>query len=40
MTANPTRRPPLLLSRVDVERLESLLESAQFRTLNTDALRG
>jgi regulator of nucleoside diphosphate kinase len=40
MTANPTSRPPLLLSRVDVERLESLLESAQFRALNTDALRG
>ena len=40
MTADPTQRPPLLLSRLDVERLESLLEQPQFRALNTDALRG
>jgi regulator of nucleoside diphosphate kinase len=33
-------RPPLLLSRLDVERIEELLELPQFRTLNTDALRG
>lgn len=33
-------RPPLLLSRLDVERIEELLEQPQFRTLNTDALRG
>ena len=40
MSANATQRPPLLLSRIDVDRLESLLEQPQFRALNTDALRG
>ncbi len=40
MTPESTQRPPLLLSRLDVERLESLLEQPQFRALNTDALRG
>ena len=34
------QRPPLLLSRLDVERIEALLEQPQFRSLNTDALRG
>lgn len=33
-------RPPLLLSRLDAERIEELLEQPQFRALNTDALRG
>lgn len=34
------QRPPLLLSRLDVERIEALIEQPQFRSLNTDALRG
>ena len=33
------KRPPLLLSRLDVERIESLLEQPQFRGPNADALR-
>ncbi len=40
MNAPATRRPPLLLSRLDVERIEELLDQPQFRGLNTDALRG
>ena len=40
MNAPATRRPPLLLSRLDIERIEELLEQPQFRGLNTDALRG
>lgn len=32
-------RPPLLLSRIDVERIEALLDSPQYRGLNTAALR-
>jgi len=39
MNAN-AQRPPLLLSRLDVERIEALIEQPQFRSLNTDALRG
>ena len=39
MNAN-AERPPLLLSRLDVERIEELLELPEFRGLNTDALRG
>jgi regulator of nucleoside diphosphate kinase len=39
MDAN-TQRPPLLLSRLDVERIEELLEQPQFRALATDALLG
>ena len=39
MNAN-AQRPPLLLSRLDVERIESLLEQPQYRDLDTDALRG
>lgn len=35
-----TKSPPLLLSRLDVERIESLLEEPRFQGLNTDALRG
>ena len=38
--AAATPRPPLMLSRLDVERIEELLEQPQFRGLNTDALRG
>ena len=37
-TAN--QHPTLLLSRVDVERIEDLLERPEYRGLNTDALRG
>ncbi|WP_256645364.1 nucleoside diphosphate kinase regulator [Thermomonas paludicola] len=33
------QHPALLLSRVDVERIEDLLELPQFRALNTAALR-
>ena len=40
MNAAATPRPPLMLSRLDVERIEELLEQPQFRGLNTDALRG
>jgi len=40
MNTTATRRPPLLLSRLDVERIEELLDQPQFRSLNTDALRG
>jgi regulator of nucleoside diphosphate kinase len=38
MNAN-AQRPPLLLSRLDVERIEELLEQPQFRELDADALR-
>ena len=40
MHATTTRRPSLLLSRLDVERIEELLEQPQFRGLDTEALRG
>ena len=40
MNASATQRPPLLLSRLDAERIEELLEQPQYRSLNTDALRG
>ena len=40
MHATTTRRPSLLLSRLDVERIEDLLEQPQFRGLDTGALRG
>jgi len=40
MNAPAIRRPPLLLSRLDVERIEELLEQPRYRSLNTDALRG
>ncbi len=40
MHATTTRRPSLLLSRLDVERIEELLEQPQFRGLDTGALRG
>jgi regulator of nucleoside diphosphate kinase len=33
-------RPPLLLSRLDVERIEALLEQPAFRALDTAALQG
>lgn len=33
------QRPALLLSRIDVERIEDLLEQPQYRNLNTAALR-
>ncbi|MBV2210126.1 MAG: nucleoside diphosphate kinase regulator [Thermomonas sp.] len=33
------QRPTLLLSRIDVERIEDLLERQEYRNLNTDALR-
>ena len=32
-------RPPLLLSRLDVERIEALLEQPSFRSLDTSALQ-
>ena len=32
-------RPPLLLSRVDVERIEALLEQPSFSALDTRALQ-
>lgn len=32
-------RPPLLLSRLDVERIEALLEQPSFRALDTSALQ-
>ena len=35
MHATTTRRPSLLLSRLDVERIEELLEQPQFRGLDT-----
>lgn len=38
MTTN-AERPTLLLSRVDVERIEDLLEHPQYSSLNTSALR-
>ena len=38
MTAQ-TQRPALLLSRVDVERIEDLLERPQYSGMNTAALR-
>ena len=34
-----TQRPALLLSRVDVERIEDLLDRPQYRSLNTAPLR-
>ena len=37
--ATPSR-PALLLSRVDVERIEDLLERPEYRSLDTAALRG
>lgn len=37
-TADP--RPALLLSRIDVERIEDLLERPEYRGIDTDALRG
>jgi regulator of nucleoside diphosphate kinase len=40
MNAPANRRPPLLLSRLDVERIEDLLDQPQFRGLDTGALRG
>ena len=40
MHATTTRRPSLLLSRLDVERIEELLEQPQFRGLDSGALRG
>jgi regulator of nucleoside diphosphate kinase len=39
MNTASRERPALLLSRVDVERIEDLLERPQYRGLNTDALR-
>ncbi len=33
------KRPNLLLSRIDVERIEALLDSPQYRGMNTAALR-
>ena len=36
---NTTTRPNLLLSRLDVERIEALLDSPQYRGMNTAALR-
>ena len=33
------KRPTLLLSRIDVERIEALLDNPQYRGLNTAALR-
>ena len=39
MSSNPnTSRPPIRVSRVDAERIESLLENPQYRTLDTGAL--
>jgi regulator of nucleoside diphosphate kinase len=38
-TAAHPHRPPLLLSRLDIERIEALLEQPQFRGPNVDALR-
>jgi regulator of nucleoside diphosphate kinase len=35
----PIARPPLVLSRLDVERIEALLEQPQYRSLNTRALQ-
>ena len=39
MNATPAHRPPLLLSRLDVERIEALLEQPSARALETAALR-
>ena len=40
MSSNPTpARPPIRVSRVDVERIESLLEQPQYRALDTTALQ-
>ena len=39
MTAAAHDRPPLLLSRLDAERIEALLEQPQYRALNTRALQ-
>jgi regulator of nucleoside diphosphate kinase len=41
MNANAAaERPSLLLSRLDVERIEALIEQPQFRGIDTRALRG
>lgn len=37
--SNANERPPLLLSRVDAERIESLLARPEYRKLDTSALR-
>ena len=34
-----TQRPPLLVSRLDAERIEALLEQPQYSGLNTRALQ-
>ncbi len=39
MSHAPQNRPALLLSRIDVERIEDLLERPEYRSLNTAALR-
>ncbi len=39
MTTPAQDRPPLLLSRLDAERIEALLEQPQYRSLNTHALQ-
>lgn len=40
MSSNPTpARPPIRVSRLDVERIESLLEQPQYRALDTAALQ-
>jgi regulator of nucleoside diphosphate kinase len=39
MSAAAPDRPPLLLSRLDAERIEALLEQPQYRALNTRALQ-
>ena len=39
MNAIATHRPPLLLSRLDVERIEALLEQPQFRSLDARHLQ-
>ena len=39
MSATPDNtRPPIRVSRLDAERIETLLEQPQYRALNTDAL--
>lgn len=39
MTSPAPARPPLLVSRLDVERIESLLEQPQYKALDTRALQ-
>ena len=39
MSAATHNRPTLILSRIDVERIEDLLDRPEYRALNTDALR-